>query len=264
MLSTFFAAHPVFSLKEAALTLAPGKNRRAMVDRLKYHVKRGSLLQVTRGIYAVVPAGEEARNARPDPFLVGLALRSDAVFSHHSALELLGASHSSWNALTFFSARPRTPLSAGGMKISTLRHPKQMFDEKGLSVGTRKVERRGTLVVVTGPERTLVEGFRRPSLVGGLEELMTSAGGFPVLDLQLLQHVLERYDEARLWAATGWFLERFRKEFSVPEDFLSGCEKRRPAVAQYLERASRGGALSKRWNLILPRSISASVESHEP
>ena len=46
------------------------------------------------------------------------------------------------------------------------------------------------MLETTGPERTLVEGFRRPALSGGLEELVRSASAFPTLDLGLLGKVL--------------------------------------------------------------------------
>jgi hypothetical protein len=47
-------------------------------------------------------------------------------------------------------------------------------------------------------------------MVGGLDELVQSAAGYPVLDLELLEKVLRRYDIANSWAAAGWFLERFQ------------------------------------------------------
>jgi predicted transcriptional regulator of viral defense system len=262
--ASFLSEHPVFSFEQAVTILAPAKNRRAMVDRLKHHVKNGKLKQVSRGVYAVAPPGTSAEKFRPDHFLVGLALRSDAVFSHHSALELLGVSHTLWNSVTLYSARRRKTLSAVGTKFSVFLNPRQMVDRGVVSFGTRKVERRGKLFVVTGPERTLVEGFRRPALVGGLEELVNSAGGFSVLDLELLQEVLKRYQTARLWGAVGWFLERFRRDFHIPENFLSTCEQQKPGVPQYVERESRGGTLSKRWNLIVPDALSTSSEPHEP
>jgi len=259
----FFSGHPVFSFAEAVATLAPHKNRRGMVDRLKHHVKNRALKQVARGVYAVVPPGEDPEEFRPDPFLVGLALRPDAVFSYHSALELLGASHSIWNNVTLFSARRRASLSADGMKFSVFRNPQQMNASGEATIGTRKVERRSKLLVVTGPERTLVEGFRRPALVGGFEELVTSAAGFAVLDMELLLEILERYGASRLWAAVGWFLERFRHEFHVKDDVLMQCERRRPGAPQYVERDSRGGILLKRWNLIFPKSVANAVEPNE-
>ena len=78
-----------------------------------------------------------------------------------------------------------------------------MKGDSGKQVGIRRLERQGKLLEVTGPERTLVEGFSRPSLSGGLEELVNSAAGFTTLDLELLEEVLRRYDMAKLWAATG-------------------------------------------------------------
>jgi len=261
---SFFASHLVFSFNEAVVTMAPHKDRRAMVDRLKHHVKNGTLKQVVRGVYAVVPSGQDPEKFRPDPFLVGLAIRPDAVFSHHSALELLGVSHSLWNSVTLFSARRRASLSADGTTFSVFQNPKQMNATGEVTLGTQKAERRGKLLVVTGPERTLVEGFRRPALVGGFDELVTSAAGFAVLEMKLLLELLERYRTSRLWASVGWFLERFQNEFQVKEDILTRCERQKPATPQYVERDSRGGMLLRRWNLIVPQVSSKAIEPHEP
>jgi hypothetical protein len=68
--------------------------------------------------------------------------------------------------------------------------------------------RRGRTLRLTGPERTLVDGFAAPWWVGGLDELVESAAGFRDLDLDLLDAYLELFDRRVLDAATGWFLER--------------------------------------------------------
>jgi len=264
-LDSFFATHPVFSFDEAVKSLGDTKNRRGMVDRLKYHVANRRLKQVTRGIYAVVaPPGLNPDSFRPDPFLVGMSLRSDGIFSHHSALELLGASHTVRSSVTLYSARRRKAVNADGIQYTIRVHPPEMIDQKRKPVGTRRVERGGQVLLTTGPERTLVEGFRRPVLVGGLEELVNSAGGFPVLDLRLLEQVLERFGTARLWGAVGWFLERFRMEFHVPDELLQSFERRKPTVPQYADRSSRGGSQVKRWNLILPSSLANMSTPDEP
>ena len=138
-----------------------------------------------------------------------------------------------------------------------------MKGDSGKQVGTRRIERQGKLLEVTGPERTLVEGFSRPSLAGGLEELVNSAAGFTTLDLELLEEVLRRYDMAKLWAATGWFLERFQKSFHVPDALLARMEQRRPRSRAYVERGQRGGLLVGRWNLILPKVLLSSGEPDE-
>ncbi len=260
----FFATHSVFSLDEAASALAPPRGRSGAVERLKHHLESGRLKLVARGLYAVVPPGTRAGLFMPDPLMVAAAARPDGVFSHHSALELLGVAHSAWRECTLYTPRRRRSLTLGGIKIRFLDHPEPLRSESRRHLGTRRVERRGRMLETTGPERTLVEGFRRSALAGGLEELVRSASAFPTLDLGLLDKVLRRYDLANLWAATGWFLERFRKTFHVPEGVLARIEGHRPRSPQYMERGRRGGRLVQRWNLILPEILDRPGEADEP
>ena len=260
----FLATHPVFSLHEAAQAFRPPGGRSGTVERLKYHLEKGRLKLVARETYAVVPTGVDADRFQPDPFLVAATVRPEGVFSHHSALELLGAAHSIWNRCTLYVSRRRSPLSLDGTMLRFLEHPRAMRGKSARYFGTRKVERRGRLLRVTGPERTLVEGFRRPALVGGLEELVASACGFPTLDLQVLEDALSRYDTRYLWAAVGWFLERFQQTFHVPDKYLCRLERHRPRSPHYLERNSRGGRLVARWNLILPNKLTEAAEPDEP
>jgi len=131
------------------------------------------------------------------------------------------------------------------------------------NLGLRRVEYRKKLLQTTGPERTLVEGFRRPAEVGGLQELVNSAGGFAVLDLYLLQEILHCYDVANMWAAAGWFLERFRQSFHVAEEILDQMTHHCPRAPQYLERNRRGGVLASRWNLLLPKELVSFGEPDE-
>ena len=250
--SEFLALHSVFSLDEATQTLTPAGGKAGTVSRLKYYLATGRLKLVTREIYAVVPPGIEARQFQPDPFLVGASARPEGVFSYHSALELLGVAHSVWNQYTLYVFNRRRALSLQDMTIRFLEEPKPMTITGKEGFAVRTVERKGKLLHTTGPERTLAEGFMRPGLVGGLEELVVSASGFSTLDLDLLKEVLRRYGMAKLWASVGWFLERFQRVFHVSDAYLQELEGSRPASPQYLLRDRRGGTLSSRWNLILP------------
>jgi len=259
----FFAGHPVFSLDEAVAALAADGERSRVLGRLKYHLKTGRLKRVTREVYAVVPPGGPFYNLKIDPFLVARAMHPDCVFSHHSALELLGAAYSVWNQCTVYVAGRHRPLRLDGATVRFLDSPASMQSGAGQQLGTRKVEHQGLLLNTTGPERTLVDGFNRPALTGGLEELVRSAAGFTTLDLGLLEEVLRRYGLARLWAATGWFLEMFQKSFHVPNDLLVRMEKNRPQSRLYAERTQRGGKLARRWNLILPPALLSLGEPDE-
>lgn len=251
----FFAAHPVFTREQIVQAMAPEVGRAAVAARLSYHSRTGRLRSIARRIYAVVPPGQAPDSLRPDPFLVAVAARPDAIFSHHSALELLGAAHSTWSTCTLFSTGERLSLSLEGSKIRIAPHPTVLAEREEVELGTRTVERRGSILRATGPERTLVEGFRRLDLVGGVTELVASAGGFGALDLALLEEVLECYSVRRLWAAVGWFLETHARAFGVTDQDLDRFERHRPKAPIYLARGARGGALVARWNLVLPPDV---------
>ncbi|MEW6112842.1 MAG: type IV toxin-antitoxin system AbiEi family antitoxin domain-containing protein [Acidobacteriota bacterium] len=251
----FFATHPVFSLDDAVRALAPESARLTVVERLKHHLEVGRLQLVTREIYAVVPPSSRAATFQPDPFLVASAVRPDGIYSYHSALELLGVAHSTWTQLTLCTERRRRPLRMKGATLRFLEVPTPFRSGGTKDLGTRQAERQGRLLRTTGPERTLVEGFHRPGLAGGLEELVLSVGEVPLLDLDLLCEVLERYSIRKLWAATGWFLESHRTMFQVPDALLGRFEKKRPASPHYLDRNSRGGSLSSRWNVVVPEAL---------
>ena len=251
----FFNTHSVFSLNEAARDLASAGGRPGTVERLKYHLRVGRLKLVARGVYAVVPPGVPVKSFQPDPFLVAAAVRPDGVFSYHSALALLGAAHSVWTRYTLYVEQRRRPLRLESTNIRFLEHPGPMRPAPCRKLGLRRVEYRRKLLLTTGPERTLVEGFRRPVEVGGLHELVNSAGGFAVLDLDLLQEILHCYDIANLWAAAGWFLEQLRQSFHVTEAVLDQMAQHCPRAPQYLERNRRGGVLAARWNLLLPKEL---------
>ena len=101
-------------------------------------------------------------------------------------------------------------------------------------------------------------------LAGGLEELVVSASGFSILDLELLEEILRAYDVSNLWAAVGWFLERFKRTFHVSDETLDRMEFNRPKSPHYLVRSRRGGKLEPRWNLILPDELLRLSEPDAP
>ncbi len=253
----FFARRPVFSLEQATAALGDGGAgaRATVANRLKHHLKSGRLLRVAREVYAVVPPGADFGSYRADVFLVAAAARPDAIFSHHSALELLGAAHSVWNVCTVLTAARRAPLRVTGATIRFLPHPPALVKQGLGELGLGEVMRHGIALRTTGAERTLVEGFRQPHLVGGAVELVESAGGIAVLDFALLLRLLEAYDLRRVWAAVGWFLERYRQQLFVADELLQRIARHRPRAAVYLEPGTRGGTLAPRWNLILPAAL---------
>jgi hypothetical protein len=257
-LEAFLESAPVFSLDEIAHSRGGAEQRKAARNQLKRHLRSGRLLAVAREVYARVPPGLDPERFVPDPFLVAFAACPRCVFAYHSALELLGAAHSAWSEQTLHTHVRRSPIRVGSFRIRFLPTPAVIERRRASSLGTRQVPRSTRQLVVTGPERTLVEGLRRPELVGGLDEHLDSVAGFPLLDFSLLERLLAVYTEKSLWAATGWLAERFSESWSTPTEFLERCRRHRPKRNQYLVRNERGGKLVKTWRLIVPEHLAVS------
>jgi len=183
------------------------------------------------------------------------------VFAYHTALELLGAAHSVWHECTLHCDQRRKTLKVGSTRILFLLTPTALRRRRLQTMATRTVPHLTRQLVVTGPERTIVEGLRQPHRVGGLEELVESVGGLPLLDFRLLERVLEVYNEKTLWAAVGWITESHREAWSTPAKFLDDCRRRRPRQNQYVFRGLRGGRLLREWRLIVPAGIAGSMEN---
>ena len=247
----FLSSNPVFTLDDFVRELAPRRGRAGAVERLRHYVETGRLRSVSKGVY-VVTKGSPSNRISPNCFHVALAARSDAIFSYHSALELLGCAHSIWHVCTLYTARRRRPLRLDYDKIEFLNDPSSLQDRH---LGTEAVEYDGKLLEMTGPERTLVECLLHPGRAGGMEEFINSAGGLPAPKLDLIEEILNLYNTKHLYAAVGWYLERCQKAWHVPPHFLERLEKHRPVSPQYLERRSGLGKLFPRWNLILPRFV---------
>jgi predicted transcriptional regulator of viral defense system len=259
----FLHRNPVFTPEEFAHHLG-GPNALARARfRLKYFAREGRVKPIIRGVFATVPFETTVKRHEPDPFLVAAAARPDAVFCHHSALELHGRAHSVWNVVTVYTRRRRSTVTLGSSRVAFLVHPPAMKKGRRGGVGmeellrrwTRTVTRAGRSLTFTSPERTLVEGFRSLRWVGGVDELIESASGFATLNLHDLTDVLSLYDSPRLWAAVGWFLETNQSRLFLPDAFLEDLGRHRPKSPVYLEPGRVGATYVPRWNLLVPRHL---------
>lgn len=152
--------------------------------------------------------------------------------------------------------RPATPV---GMEWPAVPHPIALVRKRRTGFGVVRIDRRGHTLRVTGPERTLVDGFAAPWWVGGLEELVESAAGFRDLDLDLLDAYLKLLDRRVLDAAVGWFLERHPEVSTGVTTLLAKLEKRVPHQPLYLGGRRAGGRLQRRWNILVPPQLATSA-----
>ena len=257
----FMAMNRVFTVTELARYLGGEKNLAQY--RIRYHLSQNRLKRLANGVYATVPVGVDPETFEPDVFLAANAIRSDAVLAYHSALDLLGQGHSVWWTCTVCTDRPRSPVFLGRNTIKFLTRPPavrqraQAASPRGNAdtLWTTEVLRGGRTLHVTTPERTLVDGFRKLNLVGGLDELVESMDGFATLRPELLMDVLRAYDSKRLWGAVGWYLQRRLAGLFLDDSRLEEFKANRPSTRVYLAPGQRGGVMAKDWNLVVPEHL---------
>lgn len=259
----FFSSHPVFSTEDFHRHFARGSKRTTRAALLHYFVGKKRILPIRRGLYIVVPPGREPEQFTPNRYLIASAFKSDAVLCYHTALEVLGHAHNTGNILYGFTSGSPCNAVWNKYRFRMLRYPgglKQTADQK-LGLVSREIE--GSVVRVTGPERTLADCLNCPEYAGGVEEAVVSLRGFPLLDFEILEKYLHRLGLGRVFAAAGAFLEQDARRLFVPDDLLRRLETERPKSRTYLERSQRGGVFLKRWNLMVPRAFAREEESLE-
>lgn len=249
---TLFTRHPVLTLETWAAALGGPPAAARARDRARYYCRTGRLRRLAHGLYAVVSPGADPAAFSPDPYLVAAALRDDTVLSHHTALDLLGVARSVFNRFAYFTARVRRPLRVDSVEWHALAHPRPLERAGQARFGVTRIDRHGVILEVTGPERTLVDGFSSLRWGGGLEEHVESSAGFRDLDLDLLQAYLGLLGRASLYGAVGWFLDSHPETGNPTERVLSTLANQAPRQARYLGPRRRGATLLPRWNVLVP------------
>lgn len=248
----FFDRNPVFRTEHFHTSCCENAKRGSRANLLNYFVRRGRILSVCRGVYAVIPYGRQSGDFKPNRYLVASALRPDTILCYHTALEALGQAHSNSRVLYSYTAKAPGVVSWNDYSFRMLRHPKALRKRQNKRFGVVDREVEGQTVMVTGPERTLVDCMTSPRYAGGVEEAVVSLRGIPVFDFALIEKYLRVIGTKRVFAAVGAFLEQERHRLFVPDEFLNSLRKERPKSRTYLERRQRGGVYLKPWNLIVP------------
>jgi predicted transcriptional regulator of viral defense system len=219
---------------------------------LTQHLKAGNLRRVARGVFAAVPPHAKGARWATDRYLASSRLKPDAVIAYHSALELHGAAYTDMPDVQAVTGGEPTLFETPDF---TCRFVKQ---SKGFNAArdVMTLDRAGLRLNVTTLERTLVDVFNRPDLVGGAEELFNSLALVERVRGAELERQLDGLGNAAASAALGWWLEREQKRLGVSDATLDTIRALRPKHPQYVLGAKPGDATSVRgWNILVPRAL---------
>lgn len=252
-LQDFFASHPVFNTEEL---VAHKKNQSRWTRKslLAHHRKQGRVLLVRRGLYAVVPSGNDPESYPIDPYLVTAKLADDAVLAYHTALEVHGKAHSTFERYFFQSNKPLRPSTFRTCRFQCILFPKALREKGQQQFATEIVERAGLDIRVATLEKTLVDVLDRPELGGGWEEAWRSLESVEYFDLDMIVAYAKLLGNRTTAAKVGYYLQRHAEALMVEDRHISQLRQMRPAQPHYLERG-RPGKLVGDWNLVVPPSL---------
>ena len=257
-LDDLLGARPVVTYDEivAYLRECGSENARTQESLVRYHVHRGRLLRVRRGLYAAVPPGTEPETCPVDPYLLAARMTEDAVIAYATALAFHGRLHSVSERYTYLTKTSPRAFTFRNHCFQPVRFPKALRKAKRENFGTRAYERSGLSVRVSTLERTLVDVLDRPDLSGSWEEIWRSLESVEFFDLDVVVQYALLLANATTIAKVGYFLDRHREPLMVEENHLNRLKRHRPKQPHYMDRNDPAeGRLECEWNLIVPTYV---------
>ncbi len=255
----FFQAQPVFTVSEFKrhhASWGKAKESRSADSLLAYHVKTGHLINVKRGLYAVVSRGFDPKKYTPDPFLLASRMTSDAVLSHHTALEFYGRAYSVFSKFTYQTSKSPKSVTFRGMSFQPVKAPEALKRKNKEEFGVKTHDLKGLKVKVTTLERTLVDVMDRPKYSGSWEEKWRSLETVEFFDLDQVVEYVKLLGNATTAAKVGFFLDQHQDELMVSEDYLDKLRQLSPKQPHYLERKkNKKSSWVASWNLMVPDEI---------
>ncbi|HIF0302613.1 TPA: type IV toxin-antitoxin system AbiEi family antitoxin domain-containing protein [Legionella pneumophila] len=254
-IETFFYDHPVFRKDEFISWKEKdgGTNPVTIRNILQYHANRGRIMNIRRGLYAVVPPNANADTYSVDSYLIAGRITEDSVIAYHSALEIHGLAYTIYNQRYFKCAAKIKPFSFDGQWFQAMPH-----SEPGNTAGIVHMNRQGLDIAVTSIEHTFVDVLNRMDICGGWEEVSRSLSGIVALNAEQVARYCLSFDNRILAAKVGYFLELRDGPLSVDTEVIKALQAHKPKNPHSL--VSRKGPFNKgkfikNWNIIVPYSV---------
>ena len=127
----------------------------------------GKIGTIKQGLYYVVSPGHQSKTTPVDLYLVAGKVTEDSIIAFHSAFELLGVGHNVFYHIYYLTRSPRRQFNFRNVSFQAVRVPLALVEKDREDFGTKRTERLGQMIKLTGKERTLVDCLERPEYCGG-------------------------------------------------------------------------------------------------
>ena len=233
----------VFTLKEAGEIL--GKTRAETVSFLATLIKRQILARIKSGVFILLEAGKENAQLTNWPIIAReLALPDDCFISYYSAMRIHGmTTHALLNCYITLPKRRRQK-ELGGITYQFIYSKPEHFWGGSAEWVTRQ-ER----VIVSDIERTLLDGFDRPELCGGIKEIVRALWVKQAnIDWKKLVRYAKKYRSLAAVKRLGFIIETLE----VEENCLSALLEITELGKDYIlldPNTEKRGVYFKRWHV---------------
>lgn len=236
ILNTLSRKGPIFTFEDAEKV--SGLKRESLRVLLSRMEKEGWIERIERGKYLIIPLGAEKGKHTVNEFVIASALIEPAVISYWSALNYHGLTEQI-PATVFIqsSARKnRQELEVFGVRYKIVRvNEEKLF-------GTDKIWIDDTQVLITDPEKTIVDCLEKPKYCGGIVEVAKALE--EDIDLEKVLEYAARQGNSAVFKRLGYLCEQLGIPVEIPEEYLAkGYPPLDPSV-------KTKGHLNRRWRLL--------------
>ncbi|HNX20251.1 MAG TPA: type IV toxin-antitoxin system AbiEi family antitoxin [Acidobacteriota bacterium] len=241
------AAHGgILSVDDAARALEVSAHAAAIT--LAGLARRGWLTRARRGLYLVRPLeAEPTQAAAPeDPWILAREAFAPCYVGGWSAAEHWGLTSQLFRStlvVTAASGRSRD-VTILGQRFRLFRVPRPRIEGRGIVAVRRGAER----VPVSTPERTLVDGLRRPELCGGIRNVADLLREYSLHDAHVEALLAEAAaaGSGAAWKRLGYLAERVWPNAAVADAAARHATAGNVALDPAVRRR---GTLLCRWRL---------------
>lgn len=256
-IDSFFCQYPLFRVDQLAVYKAEqGVIKPEHVQQtLQYYLRKGRIISIRRGLFAVVPPNQSDEELHIDPYALAGTVADDSVLSYHTALELHGFAYSLFQRQTFKTCHKVKPFRYGEILFQPVVHKAFIRNPPLYDEFTMVVNRNGTDIRMTNFASTYVDVLDRPDLCGGWEEVHRSLGVITTLPIRDVIRYCLALGSPVLSAKVGYFLEQRTGVFATISEDLEKLIIQRPKSPYYLVgRSQEPCQYIKKWNLMVPES----------
>lgn len=206
---------------------------------IKSYLKKGFIERIRRDLYAVISL--ETEQPIPSRYQIASRITEDSFVSHHSAFEFYGYANQVFYEVYFGTEKRVRPFDYDGVNYQPVGRR-----------GAFGVQETTTGVRVTTLERTVIDSIADFSKIGGLEELLRCLTLIPSLEVEGLLEALDMYGREQLYQKTGYILESYQDDLSLPDTFFEKCVEKISASKTYLFEKQNDFTFHEKWRLYAP------------